>query len=84
MVMNTFELIKNAICKVQPGIDASKIVPTAHLGEDLEIDSLGRVELALAMEESFGFYLPDDELENVVTVGDAIDLIETKLRAKNA
>jgi len=82
--MNTFELIKNAICKVQPGIDAAKIVPTALLGQDLEIDSLGRVELALAMEESFGFYLPDDELEHVVTVGDAIDLIETKLRAKNA
>ena len=55
--METFELIKSAICKVQPGIDAEKIVPSAHLGEDLEIDSLGRVELALAMEESFGFYL---------------------------
>ena len=82
--MDTYELVKSAICKVQPGIDEAKIVPGAKLGEDLEIDSLGRVELALAMEESFGFYLPDDELENVVTVGDAVALIESKQRTQNA
>ena len=82
--MDTYELVKSAICKVQPGIDEAKIVPAAKLGEDLEIDSLGRVELALAMEESFGFYLPDDELENVVTVDDAVALIESKQRTQNA
>lgn len=82
--MDTYELVKSAICKVQPGIDEMKIVPDAKLGEDLEIDSLGRVELALAMEESFGFYLPDDELENVVTVGDAVALIESKQRTQDA
>ena len=82
--MDTYELVKSAICKVQPGIDAAKIIPAAKLGEDLEIDSLGRVELALAMEESFGFYLPDDELEDVVTVGDAVALIESKQRTQNA
>ena len=82
--MDTYELVKGAICKVQPGIDETKIIPEAKLGEDLEIDSLGRVELALAMEESFGFYLPDDELEDVVTVGDAVALIESKQRTQNA
>ncbi len=80
--MDVFEKIKQAIIKVQPGIDATKIVPTARLTEDLEIDSLTKVELALAMEESFGFYLPDDELENIVTVSDAMALIESKLAAK--
>ena len=82
--MDTYELVKSAICKVQPGIDEAKIVPDANLGEDLEIDSLGRVELALAMEESFGFYLPDEELEDVATVGDAVSLIDSKLRTENA
>ena len=82
--MDVFEKVKGAIRKVQPGIDESKITPEALLTKDLEIDSLGMVELALAIEDSFGFYIPDEELENVSTVGDAVSLIESKLRAKNA
>ena len=82
--MDVFEKVKNAIRKVQPGIDENKIVPEALLAKDLEIDSLGMVELALAIEDSFGFYIPDDELEGVATVGDAVSLIESKLRANNA
>jgi acyl carrier protein len=82
--MDVFEKVKNAIRKVQPGIDENKIVPEALLAKDLEIDSLGMVELALAIEDSFGFYIPDDELEGVNTVEDAVLLIESKLRAKNA
>ena len=87
--MDMFEKMKQAIIKVQPGIDESKIVPSARLTEDLEIDSLTKVELALAMEDAFGFYLPDEELENIVTVDDAVALIEskskeTKLRTQDA
>ncbi len=82
--MDIFEQVKKAIYKVQPGIDEAKIVPQALLGEDLEIDSLGRVELALAIEDAFGFYLPDEELESIATVGDAVSLIESKLKDKNA
>ena len=81
--MEVFDKVKSAICKVQPGIDENKIVPEARLGKDLEIDSLGRVELALAMEDTFGFYLADEELENVATIGDIISLIEAKLKGKN-
>jgi acyl carrier protein len=80
--MDVFEKIKQSIIKVQPGIDEAKIVPGARLTEDLEIDSLTKVELALAMEDAFGFYLPDNELENIVTVSDAISLIESKLDSK--
>jgi len=82
--MELFEKVKNAIIKVQPGIDETKIIPTANLGTDLEIDSLGRVELALAIEDSFGFYLPDEELEKITTVNDVVSLIETKLRSRSA
>ncbi len=78
--MDVQDKIKQAIVKVQPGIDESKIMPGARLTEDLEIDSLTKVELALAMEDSFGFYLPDEELENIVTVNDAVSLIETKMK----
>ena len=79
--MDVFEKVKSAICKVQPGIDETKIVPEALLGDDLEIDSLGKVELALAIEDTFGCYLPDEELEKVATVSDAVSLVESKLRA---
>jgi acyl carrier protein len=78
--MDIFEKMKQAIIKVQPGIDESKIVPSARLTEDLGIDSLTKVELSLAMEDAFGFYLPDEELENIVTVNDAVVLIESKLK----
>ena len=82
--VDIFEQVKNAIIKVAPGIDETKIVPTAMLKEDLEIDSLAMVELALAMEDACGFLLPDEELENIKTVGDAVSLIEAKVRAQNA
>lgn len=81
--MDIFEEIKKAICKVQPGIDVNKIVPEALLKEDLEIDSLGRVELSLALEDTFNLYLQDEELETIKSVKDIINLIESKTRVKN-
>jgi len=77
-MMNIFEVIKEAICRVQPGIDENRIASSALLKEDLEIDSLGRVELALALEDAFGLILPDEELEDIATVGDIVSLVESK------
>ena len=82
--MDVLEEVKKAIIKVQPGIDESKIVPAATLKEDLEIDSLTRVEMTLALEDAFNFYLQDEELEDIKTVGDIVDLIESKVKVKNA
>ena len=82
--MDVFEQVKEAICKVQPGVDESKIVPSTLLGNDLDIDSLGMVELALALEDALGFYLPDNELEDVATVSDAVALVESKLKNRDA
>jgi len=82
--VDIFEKVKAAICKIQPGVDESKIAPDALLQDDLEIDSLGMVELALALEESFGFYLPDEELEGIVTVSDIVSLIELKSKGQDA
>ncbi len=81
--MNILDEVKKAICKVQPGIDETKIVPGASLKEDLEIDSLGRVELTLALEDAFNFYLQDEELEGISTVSDIIALVESKLKVRN-
>ena len=82
--MSIFEKVKDAICKVQPGVDENRIAEDALLQDDLEIDSLSMVELALALEDSAGFYIPDNELKDVSTVGDIVALLELKLKERNA
>ena len=84
LIVSQDDSVKKAIIKVQPGIDESKIVLAATLKEDLEIDSLSRVEMTLALEDAFNFYLQDEELEDIKTVGDVVDLIESKVKVKNA
>ena len=80
--MNVFEVVKKAICKVQPGLEESKIVSGALLKEDLDIDSLDLVEVALALEDATGLSLPEEELDEITTVGDIVSLIESKLKVK--
>ena len=82
--MNVYEEVKKAIHKVAPGLDESKIVSGALLKEDLELDSLDRVELTLELENTLGFYLMDEELVNITTVGDIISLIEEKSKERAA
>ncbi|MDD2471766.1 MAG: acyl carrier protein [Dehalococcoidales bacterium] len=71
--------LKKAICKVNPGINEENITPEATFIGDLEMDSLSMVELSLAMEDSFGITLPDEELAKLTTVGEVTELIESKL-----
>jgi acyl carrier protein len=82
--MNVLEEVKKAVIKIQPGIEESKIVPSAKLKEDLEIDSLSKLEMALALEDELGLSLQDTELEDIKTIGQVVDLIESKLRVRNA
>jgi acyl carrier protein len=82
--MNVFDETKKAIIKIQPGIDESKIIPEARLKEDLEIDSLSKVEMALALEDALDLTLQDAELEDIKTVRHVLDLIESRLKVRNA
>jgi acyl carrier protein len=61
------------------GLDESKITEDANFEEDLEVDSLGVVELLMALEDEFGVKIPDEDAENIHTVGQAIDLVQAKL-----
>ncbi len=61
------------------GLDAEKINDEAHFEEDLDVDSLGVVELLMALEDEFDVKIPDEEAESIVTVGQAIDLVSAKL-----
>ncbi len=61
------------------GLDAAKVVPEAQLLRDLDLDSLDTMELTLGLEDRFGVEIPDQDLEGLVTVSDAVDVIERKL-----
>ena len=57
------------------GVSADKVTREATFQNDLEVDSLTMVEVVVACEERFGIRIPDEALENLKTVGDAIDFI---------
>jgi acyl carrier protein len=61
------------------GLDEARITVDADLEDDLEIDSLGVVELLMALEDAFGVKIPDEEAEDIRTVGETVDLLEAKL-----
>jgi acyl carrier protein len=61
------------------GLDADKINDDANFEEDLEVDSLGVVELLMALEDEFGVKIPDEEAEDIRTVGQAVDMVHGKL-----
>lgn len=59
-------------------IDSTLVTPSATLNEDLAIDSLSAVELALELESSFDIRIEDEELAGLTTVQDILDLVATK------
>lgn len=61
------------------GLEADKLDEKASFEEDLEVDSLGVVELLMALEDEFDVKIPDEEAENIQTVGQAIDMVHGKL-----
>lgn len=61
------------------GLDADKVTMEASFDKDLEVDSLGVVELLMALEDNFGVAIPDEEAENIATVGQAVDVVMAKM-----
>src|SRR4051794_8091387 len=61
----------------QLGVGEDEIKPESSFIEDLGADSLDIVELVMAMEEEFEVEIPDEEAENIKTVGDAINYVAT-------
>ena len=82
--MNVFDEVKKALCKANPGLDENKVVSGALLKDDLEIDSLDLVEVAMTLEDAFGFKMDEDELDNINTVGDIVSVIEARLKVQSA
>jgi acyl carrier protein len=58
------------------GVPAADVQLEKSFTDDLDIDSLSMVEVVVAAEEKFGVTIPDDEVKNLATVGDAVSFIE--------
>tara|TARA_Y100001934_G_scaffold230002_1_gene277326 strand:+ start:103 stop:339 length:237 start_codon:yes stop_codon:yes gene_type:complete len=58
------------------GVDESEVTPEASFTNDLGADSLDTVELIMEFEKEFNISIPDEEAENIATVGQAIDFLE--------
>ncbi len=75
-VANVEQKVKNIIAE-QLGVGEDEIKLTSSFIEDLGADSLDIVELVMAMEEEFEVEIPDEEAENIKTVQDAVNYINT-------
>ena len=71
-----FEKIKSALSE-QLGIDESTITLESTFVEDLNIDSLDLVELILALVEEYQIVIPEEEAENLTTVGDVVNYVNS-------
>ena len=58
------------------GVPAEDVQLDKSFVDDLDVDSLSMVEVVVACEEKFGVSIPDDEVKNLKTVGDAVAFIE--------
>lgn len=73
-----FDKVKDIIVD-QLDVDEDKITMEASITEDLGADSLDVVDLIMSLEEEFEIKIPDDEVENVKTVGDIVKFIEEEI-----
>jgi acyl carrier protein len=61
------------------GVDPNEITPDASFIDDLGADSLDTVELVMAFEEEFDLEIPDEDAENLTTVGSAMEYLKKRL-----
>ena len=73
--MSTFDKVKDVIID-KLGVEEESIKSEAHFVNDLGADSLDTVELIMEFEEEFGIEIPDEDAENITTVGTAVDYID--------
>ena len=58
------------------GVDENEVTPESSFTNDLGSDSLDTVELIMEFEKEFNIGIPDDQAENIATVGEAVKYIE--------
>ncbi len=77
--MATTEEIRTELAEIVnevTGIPAGDVQLEKSFTDDLDVDSLSMVEVVVAAEEKFDVRIPDDQVKNLKTVGDAVTYIE--------
>ena len=74
------EKVKEIIVE-QLDVQADQVTEEASFIEDLGADSLDTVELVMALEENFDIEIPDDDVEKMRTIGDAIEYLKERAQA---
>jgi len=57
------------------GVPAAEVTPGKNFVDDLDIDSLAMVEIAVAAQDKFGVEIPDDQLKDLATVQDVVNFV---------
>jgi acyl carrier protein len=57
------------------GVPAAEVTPAKSFVDDLDIDSLSMVEIAVAAQDKFGVEIPDDQLKDLKTVQDVVNFV---------
>jgi acyl carrier protein len=73
----TFDRFRKCAVEVL-AVDETQVTADAKFGEDLDADSLDLVELVMALEEEFDITVDESELEGIETVGQALELVQSK------
>ncbi len=76
--MDILEKVRDLIADQLDVADKDSITEGSSITDDLGADSLDVVDLVMALEDEFGIEIPEDEVENIKTVGDIIKYIEDK------
>jgi acyl carrier protein len=58
------------------GVPADQVTPDKTFVDDLDVDSLSMVEIAVAAQDKFGVEIPDDQLKDLKTVQDVVDYVK--------
>ncbi len=74
------EKVKAILCE-QFDVDEDSITPETTLADDLGADSLDVVDLLMSIEDEFEVEIPDEDVENIKTVGALVEYIESKSNA---
>jgi acyl carrier protein len=78
MADDTFEKFRDCAVEVLQ-VKPDQVTMEASFSEDLDADSLDLVELVMALEEAFEIEVPEEDLEDIDTVGQAFKMVESKL-----
>ncbi len=70
-----FEKVKEILCQ-QLDVEEDKVTMEASIADDLDADSLDVVDMLMSLEDEFDVEIPDEEIENIKTVGDLVHYIE--------